>query len=107
MSETREHWTLWVCLNCILHQANGECGCCHDDCDHEGFEPLNKVDHTRSAMGMGYEYHHEDCLVRTTQGNAPGDYECFCETSTYSTSDCEGCGSVYHGERYAMTEWGA
>ena len=29
--------------------------------------------------------------------------ECDCETDTYSTSQCEGCGSYLHGERHAMT----
>lgn len=23
--------TIWVCQDCMLHHANGECGGCHDD----------------------------------------------------------------------------
>jgi hypothetical protein len=104
MSNVREHYTLWVCTNCILHHANGECGCCHDDCNHEGHEPLSLVDYTKSAMGLGTEEHSEDCEVRI-RGEWPDSYECDCETNTYSTSSCDGCGSPYHGERHAMTEW--
>lgn len=33
----------------------------------------------------------------------PDDYECDCETNTFSTSQCEGCGSHLAGERHAMT----
>lgn len=33
----------------------------------------------------------------------PDDYECDCETNTFSKSQCEGCGSWLYGERHAMT----
>jgi hypothetical protein len=134
MSETREHWTLWVCTNCIMHHANGECGDCHNPDGHEGGEPLSKVDYTRSAAGMFSEEHDDTCMRKCscTQDDdceehgetdpvtgdsrdsqhhdasdhvCPDDYECDCETSTFSTSTCDGCGSEYHGERHAMTEW--
>lgn len=95
--------TIWVCTNCLMHHANGECGCCHDDCDHEGYEPLSSIEPPFTvAMGMAYEEHAEDCKTRI-QGGAPDNYECDCETNTYSTSQCEGCGSYLHGERHAMT----
>lgn len=101
----REYWTLWVCTNCIMHHANGECGDCHREEGHEGGEPLSRIDHTKSSMGMRYSEHSEDCLFHTLERNAPSGYECDCETNTYSTSSCDGCGSTYHGERHAMTEW--
>lgn len=102
MGETRESWTLWVCVNCIQHHANGECGDCHED-EHQGGEPLSKVDYTKSAMGLLYSEHSEDCHVFISEGEDRD--ECDCETNTYSTSSCDGCGSDYHGERHAMTEW--
>ena len=93
--------TIWVCQDCMLHHANGECGGCHEGHDAE---PLSAIEAPFTvAMGMAYEEHAEDCLFRTMGGDAPGDYECDCETNTFSTSQCEGCGSYLHGERHAMT----
>jgi hypothetical protein len=93
--------TIWVCVDCMLHHANGECGGCHEG--HVA-EPLSAIgDDFHVASGMAYEEHAEDCLRRTQGSDAPGDYECDCETDTYSTSQCEGCGSYLHGERHAMT----
>ena len=96
-------YTIWVCTNCIMHHANGECGDCHNPDGHEGDEPLSKLDPRFSAMGMGYEEHSEDCPTRDPENEYPED--CECETNTYSTSSCGGCGSDFHGERHAMTEW--
>lgn len=56
-------------------------------------------------MGMAREEHAEDCLFRTMGSDAPDDYECDCERNTFSTSQCEGCGSWLHGERHALTLW--
>ena len=100
MSKARESWTLWVCINCIHHAANGECGQCHEE-SHEGGEPLSLLS-VRACPGMGWDDHSEYCP--NSQGQMVK-YECDCETNTYSTSSCDGCGSTYHGERHAMTEW--
>lgn len=98
-----DSYTIWVCDNCIMHHANGECGDCHREEGHEGGEPLSKVDYMRSGMGMGWEDHAETCETYESQGEYHG--ECDCETNAYSTSTCEGCGSDYHGKRHAMTVW--
>jgi hypothetical protein len=86
----------------MLHHANGECGSCHSDYGHDE-EPLSEIsDGFHVAMGMESDEHAEDCDMR--RGIWPLDgYECDCETNTYSTSQCEGCGSYLHGERHAMT----
>jgi hypothetical protein len=97
--------TLWVCVNCIMHHANGECGDCHNSDGHEGGEPLNRVDYRNSTAGMPSSEHDEQCLRFLMGSDAPGDYECDCERITFSTSTCQGCGSEFHGERHAMTEW--
>lgn len=99
-----ESFTVWVCTNCIQHAANGECGDCHNPDGHEGGEPLSLLSN-RASTGMVYSEHFETCLFRTMDGEVPDDYECDCEQNTYSTSSCDGCGSEYHGERHAMTEW--
>lgn len=107
--------TIWVCSDCLHHHANGECGSCHDDEHGHDEEPLSSIEPPFTvAMGMGHEDHDENCLTHIIRGlkedhpdldwpDVPDDYECECETNTYSTSQCEGCGSYLHGERHAMT----
>lgn len=95
--------TIWVCQDCMLHHANGECGSCNDIYGPHDEEPLSAVEAPYTvAMGMAYEEHAEDCETRI-HGRVPDGYECECETNTFSTSCCEGCGSWLHGERHAMT----
>ncbi len=90
--------TIWVCQDCIMHAANGECGSCHDSEGHD-CEPLSLTDPRTTVPGMAREEHAEDCPRR----NGDDSTDCDCETDTYSTSQCEGCGSYLHGERHAMT----
>ena len=94
----QDYSALWVCVNCIMHHANGECGQCHEE-SHEGGRPLSKLDIRKTAMGHPQEEH--GC------GRVEDSYfgECDCEVITYSTSECAGCGITFHGERHAMTEW--
>jgi len=89
--------TLWVCVDCIMHAASGECGSCHSSQGHDR-EPLNKIDYRSSAMGLTQGEHECDDPENPN-------YECDCETVTFSLSQCQGCGSYLHGERHAMTEW--
>lgn len=99
----QNYGTIWVCQCCMLAHANGEC-CANEQHGGDGFEPLRLVKAPFNlAMGMGHEEHADDCLRHTMHGQEPPDYECDCETDTYSTSQCEGCGSILHGERHAMT----
>jgi hypothetical protein len=82
----------------MLHHANGECGGCHNDDHGHDEEPLSEIgEGFHVAMGSVQEEH--SC------GRETDEYfgECDCETRSYSTSQCEGCGSYLHGERYAMT----
>ena len=105
--------TIWVCGDCLHHHANGECGSCHED-NHDA-EPLSAIgDGFTVAMGMGEEDHDSDCLkyilsdLRATYPDMdwpdiPGDYECDCETITFSHGPCDGCATYLYGERHAMT----
>lgn len=91
--------TIWVCQCCMLNHANGECGCgayYGEDPDHD---PLSLVDNSKITMGMAHEEHSEECEQLDDLD------DCDCETNTYSTSPCQGCGSWLHGKRYAMTLW--
>ncbi|EGJ73601.1 hypothetical protein STTU_0812 [Streptomyces sp. Tu6071] len=64
--------------------------------------PLSQLSN-RANPGMGWKDHNEECHVHKSEGADRG--ECDCETDTYSTSMCEGCGSPMHGERHAATDW--
>lgn len=91
-----EYWsTIKVCQDCMLHDANGECGGCHSDEGHDR-EPWSTWENETGfyfAMGIRDEDHHYGCN--------PGG--CDCGNETYSTSQCKGCGSYLHGARYAFT----
>lgn len=101
---SNETITIWVCVDCMLHHANGECGGCHDDLIGHDKEPLALVDDTKTTMGMMWSEH--DCLKNSDEyWEHDGDLECDCEVNTFSFSQCEGCGSWLHGERHAMTLW--
>lgn len=94
--------TIWVCQDCMLHEANGECGGCHEDYGHD-CTPLSYLgDNEHVSLGMAWEEHHEECENRLA-GEWRG--ECDCECDTFSRSQCKGCGSYLHGERHAMTLW--
>lgn len=89
-------YTLWVCRNCMLHHANGECGDCHWDRGHE-FEPWSYADKGDNfTMGLLSEDHHCD----RDQFD-----ECDCETLDFSWHMCDGCGSNLGGSRHAFTGW--
>lgn len=98
------HSVIWVCECCLLAHANGEC-CSHEQHGGDGAEPLNRItDGYSISMGMGSEEHSEHCLQQQVGwSELPSGYECDCETDSYSTSQCEGCGSYLHGSRHAMT----
>ena len=116
--------TIWVCTDCLMHHANGECGSCSDLYGPHDEEPLSAIEAPFTvAMGMAYEEHscreecegHYDTDDALTSGVGIGEpvfcggscqpkpEECDCETNTFSTSQCEGCHSYLHGERHAMT----
>ena len=98
-TERPETYTIWVCRDCLLVHANGECG----ERDSDLPEPLSLIRAVDGlAMGMGWEEHRETCEVRLTGGWEP-DYECDCETDTFARTSCAGCGDWHHGERHAMT----
>lgn len=109
------NYTIWVCVDCMLHHANGECGSCHmnmDDpyreTDAHDREPMGLIDQPMSgretaAMGLMWDQHNVGCY-NFPEGTA-ANWPCDCETNAYSTAACEGCGSTLHGERHAFTVW--
>lgn len=126
--------TLWVCVCCIHSYANGLC-CEREDAHKRARDergrfigggvtvlgdgiPLSAITKGFHVMsGMGWEDHDSDCLSYIVNDlksrfpdmdwpDVPGDYECGCEKTDFSHSQCEGCGSHLYGERHAMTLFG-
>ena len=92
-------YTLWVCRDCMLHHANGECGSCHNDGGHDR-EPWSTVDENNTfTMGLMREQHEEGCTSYDD-----GD-ECFCGTRSFSWWPCNACGSMLGGGRHGFTGW--
>lgn len=90
--------TIWVCQCCALSHANGEC-CSDDEHGGDGIEPWAIMEDDESVtMGLSLSYDEHEC-------DDPAEGDCDCETITYSTSPCEGCGSRLYGERHAFALW--
>lgn len=101
--------TIWVCVDCMLHHANGECGNCHslsydgEDCHDR--EPMGLIDQPmsgRDVVTMGMLKEHHECDTRWSDWR---ERDCGCETNSFSWSPCDGCGSRLGGERHAFTLW--
>lgn len=93
--------TIWVCVDCMLVHANGEC-------DPERPEdlpaPLSRIGEGFSiTMGLLAEEHDEECPVCITRDHNA--VECDCEREIFATYPCRGCGDSHHGERHAMALW--
>jgi hypothetical protein len=131
---SEDYGLIWLCQSCMLVEANGECGEVHaescasfnagtsdepaEDCDCGAEEPLSAIESGFSVtLGMGADEHDESyCLIGVIAEckskyadldwpDVPDSYECDCETDTFSTSQCYGCGSYLYGERYAAHLW--
>lgn len=83
---------LSVCTDCIHVLANGECD---PERPADLPEPLSLVPDGYNLVPGG------DHLESCTQ--ADRDAGCECESYGFSTSACEGCGDVHHGDRFAAT----
>jgi hypothetical protein len=92
--------TIWVCQDCMLHHANGECGDCHTDEGHDREPWALESNRSKATMGMFKEHH--ECDTRWSDWRERG---CDCETRNFSWSSCDGCGSTLGGERHAFTLW--
>lgn len=83
--------TLWVCVDCLMTDVNGEIP---EDRDDRSPLPWSKWDDTREiTLGLMKEEHSCD-------GSDP---ECGCESIEFSWRSCDGCGSHLGGSRQAYT----
>lgn len=105
-------FTIWICTDCLMMHANGECEGTPDR------EPMNLLEGVDVTLGLMADEHHEDCDYRNSMSardteeilNLPErteSYECNleCEQDTFSTRPCDGCGSSLAGSRDAATVW--
>lgn len=121
MPGTRTEATLvWVCSCCISSLVNDDRSGCEEFCDTPPHrDSAFYVDHNPDApkhhtllltlfpddadltAGMLWDEHDETCANRLA-----GEWveECSCETITFSSSACAGCGGL-PGERHAVTIW--
>ena len=92
--------TVWICEDCMLHLANGE-----GDPDRPAYLPtvLSKLAGFQATPGLMKHEHEGDC-TRKWQGTGEEE-ECECETRTFESSPCEGCGDRGAGSRHAATIW--
>lgn len=96
-TDTRQHATIWVCVDCHMTDAQGEVSA---DAETEPWSHANgELEHT---PGMIYDEHtcHDDGLTAPERND-----DCECETTEFSWSMCEGCGSTLGGSRHAYTVW--
>lgn len=84
---------LWVCTDCLYVEQGIDTG---DDGSKPDREPWGLVDGFWTVVlpGMPWAEH---------VSPACQDGQCECETVTYSTSPCDGCGSPLAGSRHAYT----
>ncbi|OPZ65192.1 MAG: hypothetical protein BWY85_00730 [Firmicutes bacterium ADurb.Bin506] len=96
---------IWVCSDCMFHEANGECSSCPGQMfDGHDREPWNLLDRepegSHVTLGMTLDEHDHDCAV-----HAEGECDKDCEQKEFSWSSCDGCGSTLGGSRHAATLW--
>lgn len=88
--------TVWVCTDCMLHEATGACGGCQElDRGHHA-PPLRLLDMDRTAAGIMRAEHYGPNLCGDVD-------ECDCATDPFGRFACEGCGSTLAGVRHGMT----
>ena len=95
--DTRNTVKLWVCIDCMLVHANGECT------DTPDRAPWALWENDSSDITMGLLWSEHEC--ETPEETFRNGGECDCETDPFSMSDCDGCGSTLAGERHAFTAW--
>lgn len=97
MSE-KETATLWVCTDCLMKEANDDLSGADAEMQAQ-YPAMSKLAGEDVSLGMTQDGH--------ACGRENGSFfgECECETDPFSSSQCDGCGSPYAGERHALTLW--
>jgi hypothetical protein len=102
----REPMTLSICIDCVMHLANGECGTCHNDPFEYRFgkrdDDYQCVTGTRIDRAMTRRFAGVHITLGCTEEDCcdGGDSEPW-----YSSSACGLCGDTDHGDREHATAW--
>ncbi len=100
----------WICTHCFIHLVNGDCtdvlyaepDSTEEQCGANYTIPMSEFGDMHVTPGMLFSEH--QCGKEAMQDVHP-DFECDCETTTFSWSACDGCGINLGGERHAVTGW--
>jgi hypothetical protein len=101
------YYTVDLCQCCMVMLANGDgCQCGDDTRQHPAGLMGNLVDE-EITLGALAEEHDSKCPVNVYGSHSPlpGEFECDCETDTFSGVPCDGCGTHLAGERRKATGW--
>lgn len=95
-----------LCRCCYVALVNGDPCECADDTGQHPKGLMGRLDGAEVTPGLFAEEHDSRCLrYLLDDADVPGEYECECETETFSHAWCDGCGSTLHGERHKATGW--
>lgn len=94
----------WCCTDCLMLLANGDTSgnpYCETEEAQEAWLALieAKTQGCEMTLGMMREEHASDCDANETGS------DCECETTDFSMSSCDVCGSRLGGSRHAVTFW--
>jgi len=85
---------MWICQDCLILLANDEM-----PTEPTDRVPLSAID-AGDELTPGMDWRKHEC-GRPSWNEG----ECECETTDFSWTPCEGCGSPLGGDRYAATLW--
>lgn len=94
----KEPYELSICVDCLMILANGECN----------YE--SEADRVKHEAGMVKHLADDEVtLGRLTPNDicqgSDHDNDCTCDQFGFRWGQCDGCGSVLGGDRYAATLW--
>lgn len=99
------YWIGELCECCFIALVNGDgCQCPEDDeeCHPSGL--IGKLADDHVTPGSLAQEHDSRCPV-SIYGRSVDGFECDCERSEFSTSQCDGCGTYLAGRRESVTGW--
>lgn len=106
----RDSITLWVCTTCYFAYHEGDYNQKPDD-DTPPWALYDLADGTPTmtargiSSGLMASEHAEDCDFRLSNGDLECTWDGECETTTFSRSFCDACGSRLAGTRHGMTQF--
>lgn len=100
----RQHTTGSICVDCLMLTANGEMppDLTESQC-HNYVRAIESHPNYGAEMTLGHLHDSPDAQCWHA-GEECGD-DCECERTTFSSRECDVCGSDLAGERHDVTFW--